>query len=159
MRAWVRILAVQKRGLWAIRLDLEREMTLPRFDLLANLVRSDGQTLASLSRSLLVTAGNLTGLVDRAARDGLCERRADPSDRRAWRIHLTLKGQRAFRDAERRHANRVATMFDSLSTGELATLTRLLDKVREKFRQSEPLAARPRRAGAPSGARRVRPRP
>ena len=42
VRAWVRILAVQKRGLSAIRLDLEREMTLPRFDLLANLVRSDG---------------------------------------------------------------------------------------------------------------------
>jgi DNA-binding MarR family transcriptional regulator len=124
------VLAVQKRALAAIRDDLEREMTMPRFDLLANLVRSDGQTLASLSRSLLVTAGNITGLVDRAARDGLVERRADPGDRRAWRVHVTLKGLRAFREAERRHAAKVKKLFAGLSHGELTTLIRLLDKLR-----------------------------
>lgn len=134
LRAWVRILAVQKRALAAIRDDLEHEMTLPRFDLLANLTRSDGQTLASLSRSMLVTAGNLTGLVDRAARDGMVERRADPADRRAWRVHLTPKGQRAFRDVERRHAARVAKMFASFSQADLATLVRLLDRLRESLR-------------------------
>jgi DNA-binding MarR family transcriptional regulator len=155
VRAWVRILAVQKRGLTAIRDDLEREMTLPRFDLLSNLARADGQTLASLSRSMLVTAGNLTGLVDRAARDGMVERRADPTDRRAWRVHLTPKGMRAFRDAERRHANRVAKLFGALSLSELSTLTRLLDKVREALGVAEPARLRPRR----TGARRVRPKP
>jgi DNA-binding MarR family transcriptional regulator len=146
VRAWVRILAVHKRALAAIREDLEHEMTLPRFDLLANLVRGDGQTLASLSRSMLVTAGNLTGLVDRAARDGLVERRADPSDRRAWRVHLTPKGQRAFRDAERRHAARVAKVFSALSPAEIATLTRLLDKLRTTLRT--PDIAVPSRAGS-----------
>jgi DNA-binding MarR family transcriptional regulator len=134
VRAWVRILAVHKRALAAIRDELEREMTMPRFDLLANVVRSDGQTLASLSRSMLVTAGDLTGLVDRAARDGLVERRADPNDRRAWRVHITVKGQRAFRDAERRHAARVGKVFAALSADELVTLTRLLDKLREHLR-------------------------
>jgi DNA-binding MarR family transcriptional regulator len=137
LRAWVRILAVQKRALAAIRDDLEHEMTLPRFDLLANLTRADGQTLASLSRSMLVTAGNLTGLVDRAARDGMVERRADPADRRAWRVHLTPKGQRAFREVERRHAARVARMFSSLSQAELSTFVRLLDRVREAIREPE----------------------
>ena len=144
VRAWVRILAVHKRALAAIREDLEHEMTLPRFDLLANLVRSDGQTLASLSRSMLVTAGNLTGLVDRAARDGMVERRADPSDRRAWRVHVTAKGQRAFRDAERRHAARVAKVFSGLSPAELSTLTRLLDKLRTTLRAPDmPVPSRP----------------
>lgn len=137
VRAWVRILAVQKRALAAIRDDLEREMTMPRFDLLANLSRSDGQTLASLSRSMLVTAGNLTGLVDRAARDGMVERRADPDDRRAWRVHVTPKGQRAFRDAERRHASRVTKLFAGLTPAELSTLSRLLDKLRASLRQPE----------------------
>ena len=134
VRAWVRMLAVHKRALAAIRDELEHEMTMPRFDLLANLVRSDGQTLASLSRSMLVTAGNLTGLVDRAARDGLVERRADPHDRRAWRVHTTLKGQRAFREAERRHASRVGKLFATLTTEELGVLMRLLDKVRDQLR-------------------------
>jgi DNA-binding MarR family transcriptional regulator len=137
VRAWVRLLAVQKRALAAIRDDLEREMTMPRFDLLANLSRSDGQTLASLSRSMLVTAGNLTGLVDRAARDGMVERRADPADRRAWRVHMTPKGQRAFRDAERRHASRVAKLFAGLTLDELVTLLRLLDKLRASLREPE----------------------
>lgn len=137
MRAWVRILAVQKRALAAIRDDLEREMTMPRFDLLANLSRRDGQTLASLSRSMLLTAGNLTGLVDRAARDGMVERRADPTDRRAWRVHLTPKGQRAFRDAERRHAARVSKLFAGLTRAELATLMRLLDKLRATLHQDD----------------------
>ncbi len=130
LRVWVRILAVQKRGLAAIRDDVEPELTLPRFDLLANLERSDGQTLAALSRSMLVTAGNLTGMVDRAARDGLVERRADPTDRRAWRVHITQKGQRAFAAVQRRHARGVARLFAALSPAELSTMTRLLDKVR-----------------------------
>jgi DNA-binding MarR family transcriptional regulator len=152
----VRILAVQKRGLSAIRDDLDGDITLPRFDLLANLVRGDGQTLASLSRSMLVTPGNLTGLVDRAARDGLVERRADPSDRRAWRVHLTAKGIRTFREAERRHGIRVAKLFDALTRAELTTLMRLLDKVRQAIRSPEPSHARPRRAAA--AARRARPK-
>jgi DNA-binding MarR family transcriptional regulator len=137
VRAWVRFLAVQKRALAAIRDDLEREMTMPRFDLLAILSRNDGQTLASLSRGMLVTAGNLTGLVNRAARDGMVERRADPDDRRAWRVHVTPKGQRAFREAERRHASRVAKLFEGLTPTELGTLSRLLEKLRASLRQPE----------------------
>lgn len=156
LRAWVRILAVHKRALAAIRDDLEHEMTLPRFDLLANLVRSDGQTLASLSRSMLVTAGNLTGLVDRAARDGMVERRADPADRRAWRVHLTPKGQRAFREVERRHAARVAKMFASLSQGDLATLVRLLDRVREDLRGQDVVRMRGARTLSPAVAKESR---
>ena len=138
VRAWVRVLAVHKRGLAAIRDDIEREMTLPRFDLLANLVRADGQTLAALSRSMLVTAGNLTGLVDRAARDGLVERRSDPTDRRAWRVHSTPKGTRAFSEAERRHATKVARVFSGLSQPEMESLIHLLDKVKATLREADP---------------------
>ncbi len=133
LRAWVRLLAVHKRGLAAIGDELEPTLTLPRFDLLANLERQDGQTLAALSRHMLVTAGNLTGLVDRAARDGLVERRADPADRRAWRVHLLAEGRRLFAAAERRHARRVEALFTSLSAAELTTLTTLLDKIRRRL--------------------------
>ena len=156
IRVWVRILALQKRALAALRDELEREMTMPRFDLLANVCRADGQTLASLSRSMLVTAGNLTGLVDRAARDGLVERRADPTDRRAWRVHLTTKGQRAFRDAERRHAARVAKLFAGLGKTEVASLIRLLDKLRASLRGPDLPALSPART---AGTRALAERP
>lgn len=165
MRAWVRLLAVHKAGLAAIRDDLERDVTLPRFDLLANLSREDGRTLSALSRSMLVTPGNLTGLVDRAVRDGMVERRADPTDRRAWRIHITPKGQRAFRVAEQRHAERVNALFSMLSAAELETLSRLLDKVRGGLRAEQPPALRPRgalrvarEAGTGAARRRARPK-
>jgi DNA-binding MarR family transcriptional regulator len=149
VRAWVRVLAVHKRGLAAIRDDIEREMTLPRFDLLSNLSRADGQTLAALSRSMLVTAGNLTGLVDRAARDGLVERRSDPTDRRAWRVHLTATGAKAFREAERRHATKVSRVFSSLTPHEMETLVLLLDKVKATLRDAEPDTTALRRGLAP----------
>jgi DNA-binding MarR family transcriptional regulator len=158
VRAWVRVLAVQKRALAAIRDDLEREMTMPRFDLLANLVKHDGQTLAALSRSMLVTAGNITGLVDRAARDGLVERRADPGDRRAWRVHVTPKGQRAFREAERRHAAKVKKLFAALTPNEIATLIHLLDKVRGTLRTPEAPPSVGARRAAPTSTRRARTR-
>lgn len=158
VRAWVRLLGVQKRALAALRDDLEREMTMPRFDLLANLVKNDGQTLAALSRSMLVTAGNLTGLVDRAARDGLVERRADPGDRRAWRVHVTAKGQRAFREAERRHAAKVKQLFAGLTRNELTTLIHLLDKVRATLRVPEAPPSVGARRAAPTSTRRARTR-
>jgi DNA-binding MarR family transcriptional regulator len=158
VRAWVRVLAVQKRALAAIRDDLEHEVTMPRFDLLANLVRHDGQTLASLSRSMLVTAGNITGLVDRAARDGMVERRADPGDRRAWRVHVTAKGQRVFRDAERRHSAKVAKLFAGLSRSELQTLIHLLDKLRGAVRPEGTLTAARKDLAKPRRARQITPK-
>ena len=157
VRAWVRLLSVQKRALAAIRDDLEHELTMPRFDLLANLCKSDGQTLAALSRSMLVTAGNLTGLVDRAARDGMVERRADPGERRAGRVHDTAKGQKAFREAERRHAVKVKKLFAGLTPAEMATLINLLDKVKATLRSAE-APSLPSRRAAPTAPRRARAR-
>lgn len=165
LRAWVRVLAMQKRVAAAIRGDLDGEMTMPRFDLLANLTQTDGQTLAALSRSMRVTAGNITGLVDRAARDGMVERRADPGDRRAWRVHVTAKGQRAFREAERRHAAKVAKLFAGLSSSELETFIHLLDKLPGLLRPADrgapwwspPLAPVPEAALGPSRKVLVKP--
>ena len=46
----------------------------------------DGMTSRELTRALLVTAGNVTGIVGRLARRGLVERRPVPGDRRTARI-------------------------------------------------------------------------
>ena len=58
---WVRLLESHNLMLSEVRRRLADDCTMPRFDLLANLEREDGQTLAALSRRMLVTAGNLTG--------------------------------------------------------------------------------------------------
>ena len=129
--AWVRMLECHARVLAALRDELLPECTMARFDLLASLDRQDGQTLASLSRKLLVTAGNLTGLVDRAARDRLVVKRSDATDRRVSRVYLTRKGRGLVQEMIPRHARAVQRTLSSLSAHEQIELRRILGKLRE----------------------------
>lgn len=70
------------------------DMTLPQFDVLATLWHGEGITQQELAERLLVTKGNVVGLVDRLCGAGLIERRDDPADRRANRLHLTKAGRK-----------------------------------------------------------------
>ena len=69
-------------------------LTVSQFDLLATLYRSppEGLRMGQISGRLLVTEGNVTGLVDRLEAAGMVERRPDPADRRAFRVRLTPAG-------------------------------------------------------------------
>src|SRR3984885_8203370 len=127
---WVRLLESHNVMLGEIRRRLADAATMPRFALLANLEREDGQTLAALSRHMLVTAGNLTGLVDRAERDGVVERRADPADRRLSRVFLTAKGKELVQSLIPVHASHVSELLAALDAGERRELRRLLGKLR-----------------------------
>lgn len=143
---WFRLLSCHAVMLTELRRELEGRITLARFDLLASLEREDGQTLAALSRGMLVTAGNLTGLVDRAERDGLVERRPDPADRRLWRVWLTRAGRALIRELLPEHAAQVHEMLEGFDPEQRRELRRLLGALREHLR---PLRgeARSRRAG------------
>ncbi len=130
---WVRLLESHNLMLAEIRRRLSDAATMPRFDLLANLEGEDGQTLAALSRRMLVTAGNLTGLVDRAERDGVVQRRADPRDRRLSRVFLTPKGRALITGLLPHHAEQVGELLSGLDAGERRELRRLLGKLRDSL--------------------------
>ncbi len=130
---WVRLLESHNRMLAELRRRLAEDCTLPRFDLLANLEREDGQTLAALSRRMLVTAGNLTGLVDRAERDGVVERRPDPGDRRLSRVFLTSRGRDLIQGVIPAHAQHVSELLSTLDATERRELRRLLGKLRDSL--------------------------
>ena len=130
---WVRLLESHNMMLGEIRRRLADAATMPRFDLLANLEREDGQTLAALSRRMLVTAGNLTGLVDRAERDGVVERRADPRDRRLSRVYLTSKGRELITGLLPVHADHIGELLGGLDGAERRELRRLLGKLRDSL--------------------------
>jgi DNA-binding MarR family transcriptional regulator len=129
----VRLLEAHNLMLGDIRKRLADAATMPRFDLLANLEREDGQTLASLSRRMLVTAGNLTGLVDRAERDGVVQRRADPKDRRLSRVFLTSKGRALITSLLPGHADHIGDLVSGLDAAERRELRRLLGKLRDSL--------------------------
>ncbi|MBP0482112.1 MarR family transcriptional regulator [Sagittula sp. M10.9X] len=79
------------------RLRVAYGSTLPRFDVMAALARYvDGLRMSELSGVLRVSNGNVTGIVDRLAEEGLVVRVQVPGDRRASLVRLTQKGREVF---------------------------------------------------------------
>lgn len=96
LAVWVRLLKAQGLILRELRPRVPEGLTLPQFDVLAQLHRDpEGVTSSELTRELLVTAGNVTGIVGRLSRRGLVERRPVPGDRRAARIRLTARDRKS----------------------------------------------------------------
>ena len=63
-------------------------VTRPQYRVLLVLARRDGQTQSELADILDVERITLGRMIDRMADAGLVERRADPADRRVWRVHI-----------------------------------------------------------------------
>jgi DNA-binding MarR family transcriptional regulator len=124
---WIRLLKAHGLMLREVRRRVPETLTLPQFDVLAQLHRGpDGLTPRELSRELLVTAGNLTGVVARLGRLGLVERCPVPGDRRAVRIRLTARGRRVMRRAIPRHRRDVRRLLAHVEEAELQRLRDLL---------------------------------
>lgn len=62
-----------------------------QFAQLLALYDADGQTAGELARNIGIEPATMTRTLQRMERDGLVERRTDPLDRRASRIHLTAR--------------------------------------------------------------------
>ena len=78
LRLWLRLLTCTTLIENEVRRRLRDQfgITLPRFDLLAQLDRApNGMTLGELSQRMMVSNGNITGLVDRLCEQGLILRR------------------------------------------------------------------------------------
>ena len=134
---WVRLLECQNRALAELRRTLPEECSLSRFDLLAILDRHDGLTPAALSRRMLVTAGNLTGLVTRAERDGLVVRKVDESDRRCVHIHLTPAGKQFIARLIPEHTRLLADLLSDFAPSERRVLRDMLGRLRTSLRSRE----------------------
>jgi len=125
LRTWLRLLTCANmiEGEVRERLRTEFDITIARFDLLAQLHRAnEALTMGELSRRLMVTNGNVTALIDRLVDENLVARRADPDDRRAQIIDLTPGGRRAFAKMSQTHAGWIAGMFDGIDRKSLKAL-------------------------------------
>ena len=117
VRVWLRLLsctiAIEKE---VQRRFAARGTTLPRFDVLAALDRNkEGLTMGALSERLLVSNGNVTGLVKKLVVDGLVERRKLPGDRRSAVVRLTPEGQQQFSRLARSHNDWIDQMVGGLN--------------------------------------------
>jgi len=133
LRLWLRLLACSTDIETEIRKRLRAQfgMTLARFDYLAQLHRHpDGLRMSALSRYLMVTGGNVTGLTDELVKDGLVQREAEPDDRRSYRVGLTPKGRKVFEKIASEHERWVIELFGSIGDAERHQLYDLLGRLR-----------------------------
>lgn len=139
LRLWLRMLTLTQLVEKQVRTELRAqfETTLPRFDLMAQLERNpDGLKMNELSRRMMVTGGNVTGITDQLVTEGLVERVEVAGDRRAYRVRLTPRGRSLFGDMARQHENWIVAAFDGLSPSEVDALHRLLGKVKAHYKDT-----------------------
>ncbi len=124
---WLRLLKAHGLLLREVRRRVPPDLTLPQFDVLAQLHRRpEGMTPGELTRELLVTAGNVTGIVARLQVLGLVRRRRVPEDRRTVRLRLTPRGRRLMHEAIPRHRRELGELFAPVDVPRLERLRDLL---------------------------------
>jgi DNA-binding MarR family transcriptional regulator len=117
------------------RLRQGYDMTLPRFDVMAALLAApDGLRMTELSQQLMVSNGNVTGIVDRLVVDGLAERETIETDRRAFRVRLTETGSRMMREMTARHLEWIDTLFADVTEADAARGISIMMDIRHKAR-------------------------
>ena len=139
LRVWLRLLTCSTLIEHGVRHGLHRgfETTLPRFDVLAQLQRAGKPlSMGDLSRRLMVTNGNITGLVDRLAREGLVERRRAAGDRRVQMVELTGAGAALFARMAADNRRWVTGMMDRLAREEKEALFALLGRLKSAVLES-----------------------
>lgn len=141
LRLWIVLL----RAARAIEVELRRRLrlefgvTLPKFDVMAALARREtGMTMTEVSRFLMVSNGNVTGLVDRLVAEGMVVRIANAQDRRATFVRLTNKGVRQFASMAQAHEGWVNEILAGFSRDQSQTLIGLLDTLRAQARAGGP---------------------
>jgi DNA-binding MarR family transcriptional regulator len=139
LRLWLRLFTCKEVIESEVRRRLRDsfKVTLPRFDLMAQLDRfPKGMTLGELSQRMMVSNGNVTGLVDRLVEQSLVDRRPSAKDRRAQIVRLTAEGRRCFRSMARANGNWIGEMFADLSSNDIESLLRLLAKAKVSARRA-----------------------
>lgn len=137
LRLWLRMLSCTTRIENEIRSRLRTtfDITLPRFDLMAQLERHpEGLRMGELSKRMMVTGGNITGITDQLERELLVVRVQDVNDRRASAVKLTAAGRAAFNEMAAVHERWIEEMLADVATEDKATMIALLSTMKRSLR-------------------------
>lgn len=136
LRLWLRLFSCAMLVETEIsrRLRTTFDISLAKFDFMAQLYRAPdgGMTMGQLGQCLMVTGGNITGLTDRMEKEGLCERRPHPSDRRSQLIGLTPKGRRSFEAMAETHEGWIRELVGAVDDEDQDLLMHQLGDLKHK---------------------------
>lgn len=117
LRLWIRLLRARQ----VIEAELRKrlrdrfDMTMPQFDVMAALERNpEGMTMSSLSEALMVSNGNVTGIIDRLLARKYVAREAFAGDRRRFIVRLTPTGLDQFRSVATLHESWVDELMSAV---------------------------------------------
>ena len=133
LKLWLRMLSCTTKIEAEIRSRLRTEfgITLPRFDLMAQLERHpEGLRMGELSKRMMVTGGNVTGITDQLEQENLVVRVPDPKDGRAFSVKLTPAGRKAFTQMAEVHESWVAELLQDISQEDKGQLIELLSQMK-----------------------------
>jgi len=133
LKLWLRMLSCTTKIEAEIRSRLRTEfgITLPRFDLMAQLERHpEGLRMGELSKRMMVTGGNVTGITDQLEQENLVVRVPDPKDGRAFSVKLTPAGRKAFAQMAEVHEGWVAELLQEISQEDKGQLIELLSQMK-----------------------------
>lgn len=130
LRLWLRLLKISRtiEAELRERLRVNYNSTLPRFDVLAALYRqNEGFKMSELSAALMVSNGNVTGIIERLVSENLVARTPIPGDRRAMRVRLTTKGRNDFAHMAEVHQGWISELLEDVSDEDAKLITSMLD--------------------------------
>jgi DNA-binding MarR family transcriptional regulator len=133
LKLWLRMLSCTTKIEAVIRSRLRTEfgITLPRFDLMAQLERHpEGLRMGELSKRMMVTGGNVTGITDQLEQENLVVRVPDPKDGRAFSVKLTPAGRTAFAQMAEVHESWIAELLQEISQEDKGQLIELLSQMK-----------------------------
>jgi DNA-binding MarR family transcriptional regulator len=139
LRIWLRLLTCMNmtEAMVRARLHAQFATTLPRFDVLAALDAAGAElTMGALSARLMVTSGNVTGLINAMEKDALVLRRPHPADRRSTLIGMTDAGRALFARMAPAHAQWIEQAMAGLDRQDMAQLWDVLGHFKESVRGS-----------------------
>lgn len=134
IKLWLRLLTCSSLIESRLRAALREEFdtTLPRFDFMAQLERApEGLAMGELSRRMMVSGGNVSGIAAQLVKEGLVDRQPVPNNRRTFLVKLTPKGRRAFAAMAEEHERWVIALLGHLDSEEVSQLMQLLSRVKQ----------------------------
>lgn len=140
LRLWLRLLRSARAIETQVREKLRTEfaLTLPQFDVMAALIRAEnGMTMTELSRHLMVSNGNVTGIIDRLVTEKMVLRTAPANDRRSFIVRLTPKGAALFESAAKAHEGWVDDLLGDIDADEAERIVADLDGLARLTRKRE----------------------
>lgn len=108
-------------------------LTITEFSVLEVLFHKGKQTIQQIAKSVLISSGSMTYVIDKLEQKALLKRNSCPEDRRVIHVTLTENGLELMKKIMPKHEEFVNHTFELLSSDESATLVRLLKKVKKRL--------------------------